>query len=79
MTGRQFAGALAIGKLKKPQLCSGYCQTQQSQHGLTIRRCTRFAVQFISRSGNPALLLDLEPIILRATKPPYNVQIPTER
>jgi excinuclease UvrABC nuclease subunit len=37
------------------------------------------AVQFISHSGNPALLLELEAIILRATEPPYNVQIPTER
>jgi excinuclease UvrABC nuclease subunit len=39
----------------------------------------RIAVQFISHSGNPALLLELEAIILRATEPPYNVQIPTER
>jgi hypothetical protein len=31
------------------------------------------------RSRNPALLLELEAIILRATEPPYNVQIPTER
>jgi len=28
---------------------------------------------------NPALLLELEAIILRATEPPYNVQIPAER
>ncbi len=27
---------------------------------------------------NPALLLELEAIILRAAEPPYNVQIPTE-
>lgn len=39
----------------------------------------RIAVQFISHSGNPALLLELEAIILRSTEPPYNVQIPTER
>lgn len=39
----------------------------------------RIAVQFISHWGNPALLLELESIILRATEPPYNVQIPTER
>jgi hypothetical protein len=28
---------------------------------------------------NPALLLELEAIILRATEPPYNAQIPPER
>jgi excinuclease UvrABC nuclease subunit len=39
----------------------------------------RIAVQVISHSENPALLLELEAIILRATEPPYNVQIPAER
>jgi excinuclease UvrABC nuclease subunit len=39
----------------------------------------RMAVQVISHWGNPALLLELEAIILRATEPPYNAQIPTER
>ena len=39
----------------------------------------RIAVQFISYWGTPALLLELEAIILRATEPPYNAQIPTER
>lgn len=39
----------------------------------------RIVVQVISYWGNPALLLELEAIILRATEPPYNVQIPTER
>ncbi len=39
----------------------------------------RIAVQLISYWENPTLLLELEPIILRATEPPYNVQIPTER
>jgi excinuclease UvrABC nuclease subunit len=38
----------------------------------------RIAVQIISYWGNPALLLELEAILLRATEPPYNVQIPTE-
>ncbi len=38
----------------------------------------RIAVQTISHCQNPALLLELEAIILRATEPPYNVQIPTE-
>jgi excinuclease UvrABC nuclease subunit len=39
----------------------------------------RIAVQVISYWENPALLLELEAIILRATEPPYNVQIPAER
>jgi excinuclease UvrABC nuclease subunit len=38
----------------------------------------RIAVQIVSYWGNPALLLELEAIILRATEPPYNTQIPTE-
>jgi excinuclease UvrABC nuclease subunit len=39
----------------------------------------RIAMQYISYWENPALLLELESIILRATEPPYNVQIPAER
>ncbi|MEI6330013.1 MAG: GIY-YIG nuclease family protein [Pseudanabaena sp. ELA645] len=38
----------------------------------------RIALQIIPYSKNPALLLELEAIILRATEPPYNVQIPME-
>jgi excinuclease UvrABC nuclease subunit len=39
----------------------------------------RIAIQIVSHWRNPALLLELEAIILRATEPPYNVQIPNER
>lgn len=39
----------------------------------------RIAFQTIPHWRNPALLLELEAIILRATEPPYNAQIPTER
>lgn len=39
----------------------------------------RIAWQEISYWENPGLLLELEAIILRATEPPYNVQIPTQR
>ncbi len=38
----------------------------------------RIAVEIIPYSRNPELLLELEAIILRATEPPYNVQIPME-
>ena len=36
-------------------------------------------VQPIPYWQNPALLLELEAIILRATEPPYNVKIPPEQ
>jgi excinuclease UvrABC nuclease subunit len=39
----------------------------------------RIAVEELDRWGNPALLLELEAILLRATEPPYNVKIPMER
>ena len=39
----------------------------------------RLVVQTLSYWQNPALLLELERIILRATEPPYNVKIPTEQ
>jgi excinuclease UvrABC nuclease subunit len=39
----------------------------------------RIAFEILSHWQNPALLLELEAIILRATEPPYNVQIPGER
>ena len=38
----------------------------------------RIAIQIVSHWRNPALLLELEAIILRSTEPPYNVQIPSE-
>jgi excinuclease UvrABC nuclease subunit len=38
----------------------------------------RIAIQLILHWESPALLLELEAIILRATEPPYNVQILTE-
>ncbi|MGK7873467.1 MAG: GIY-YIG nuclease family protein [Xenococcaceae cyanobacterium] len=39
----------------------------------------RLAIRPLSAWRNPALLLELEAIILRATEPPYNVKIPPER
>jgi len=39
----------------------------------------RIALQTVPHWQNPALLLELEAMILRATEPPYNVQIPAER
>ena len=39
----------------------------------------RIAICPLSAWKTPELLLELEAIILRATEPPYNVQIPPER
>jgi excinuclease UvrABC nuclease subunit len=38
----------------------------------------RLAIRPLLAWNNPALLLELEAIILRATEPPYNVKIPPE-
>lgn len=38
----------------------------------------RIAIHPLSAWSNPGLLLELEAVILRATEPPYNVQIPLE-
>lgn len=38
----------------------------------------RIVVVALSRWGNPTLLSEVEALILRATEPPYNVQIPME-
>lgn len=39
----------------------------------------RIMIQTLDQWGNPALLLEMEAILLRATEPPYNVKIPMER
>jgi excinuclease UvrABC nuclease subunit len=39
----------------------------------------RIAIQTLSAWEDPALLLELEAIMLRATEPPYNVLIPMEK
>lgn len=39
-------------------------------------RDVRIAIYLLSPWETPALLLELETVILRATEPPYNVQIP---
>ncbi len=38
----------------------------------------RIAIAPLERWGNPALLSELEAILLRAAEPPYNVKIPRE-
>ena len=43
-----------------------------------IQQDVRIAVSLLSAWSNPALLLELEAIILRAAEPPYNAQIPSE-
>ncbi|WP_448570225.1 GIY-YIG nuclease family protein [Trichothermofontia sp.] len=38
----------------------------------------RIAIVVLERWGNPALLSELEQMLLRSTEPPYNVKIPRE-
>lgn len=38
----------------------------------------RIAIAVLERWGNPALLSELEAMLLRAAEPPYNVKIPRE-
>jgi GIY-YIG catalytic domain len=38
----------------------------------------RIAIAALGRWGNPALLSELEAMLLRAAEPPYNVKIPRE-
>jgi excinuclease UvrABC nuclease subunit len=42
-------------------------------------RDVRLALYILSHWKNPALLLELEAIVLRSTEPPYNAIIPPER
>lgn len=39
----------------------------------------RIAIETLGQWGNPALLSEVEALLLRATEPPYNVRIPMER
>lgn len=73
-------GLLYIGKTKSLQGCfsNGHKALFWAWLDRHDDEDLRIAVQVISYWKNPALLLELEAIILRATEPPYNVQIPTE-
>jgi len=74
-------GSLYIGKTKslKGRFSGGHKAFLWAWLDKYNDEDVRIAAQFISYWKNPALLLELEAIILRATEPPYNVQIPTER
>ena len=66
-------------------MTSAHASTEDTKpllgHGLTfiILPDVRIAIAALERWGNPALLSELEAILLRATEPPYNVKIPMER
>jgi len=74
-------GLLYIGKTKslRGRFSSGHKAFLWAWLDKYSDEDVRLVVQVISYWENPALLLELEAIILRATEPPYNVQIPTER
>jgi len=75
------AGLLYIGKTKslRGRFSSGHKAFLWAWLDKYGDEDVRIAVQPISYWKTPALLLELEAIILRATEPPYNVQIPPER
>lgn len=77
----QTDGLLYIGKTKslRSRFSSGHKAFLWAWLDKYEDEAVRIAVQVISHWGNPALLLELEAIILRATEPPYNAQIPPER
>ncbi|MEH2064286.1 MAG: GIY-YIG nuclease family protein [Nostoc sp.] len=74
-------GLLYIGKTKslRGRFSGGYKAFLWAWLDKYNDEDVRIAVQLISHWENPTLLLELEAIILRATEPPYNVQIPTQR
>ena len=74
-------GLLYVGKTKslRGRFCGGHKAFLWAWLDKYNDEDIRIAVQIIAHWGNPALLLELEAIILRATEPPYNVQIPAER
>ncbi|MEG3896732.1 MULTISPECIES: GIY-YIG nuclease family protein [unclassified Microcoleus] len=78
--GHRTDGLLYIGKTKslRGRFSGGHKAFLWAWLDKYSDQDIRIAVQTISHWQNPALLLELEAIILRAAEPPYNVQIPTE-
>jgi excinuclease UvrABC nuclease subunit len=76
----RYQGLLYIGKTKslRGRFKGGHKAFLWAWLDQYTSEDVRIAVQTIPYSKNPALLLELEAIILRATEPPYNVQIPME-
>ncbi|NMF58530.1 GIY-YIG nuclease family protein [Pseudanabaena yagii] len=76
----KYEGLLYIGKTKslRSRFKGGHKAFLWAWLDKYNDKDVRIAVQIIPYSRNPALLLELEAIILRATEPPYNVQIPME-
>nr|WP_242018181.1 GIY-YIG nuclease family protein [Synechocystis sp. FACHB-383] len=76
----KFQGLLYIGKTKslRGRFKGGHKAFLWAWLDQYKSEDVRIAVQKIPYSKNPKLLLELEAIILRATEPPYNVQIPME-
>ena len=73
----RFQGLLYIGKTKnlRSRFKGGHKAFLWAWLDQYNSEDVRIAMQTIPYSKNPALLLELEAIILRATEPPYNVQI----
>ncbi|HAA26429.1 MAG TPA: excinuclease ABC subunit C [Cyanobacteria bacterium UBA8553] len=74
-------GLLYIGKTKslRGRFSSGHKAFLWAWLDRYSDENVRIAIHLLSPWETPALLLELETIILRATEPPYNVQIPPEQ
>lgn len=79
--GHRTDGLLYIGKTKnlRSRFSGGHKAFLWAWLDKYNDRDIRIALQPLPYWQSPALLLELEAIILRATEPPYNVQIPPER
>jgi excinuclease UvrABC nuclease subunit len=75
------AGLLYIGKTKslRGRFSGGHKAFLWAWLDQYSDQDIRIAIYLLPPWKTPALLLELEAIILRATEPPYNVQIPSER
>ncbi len=74
------AGLLYIGKTKnlRGRFTNGHKAFLWAWLDKYYEEDVRIATHTLSHWNSPTLLLELEAILLRATEPPYNVQIPME-
>jgi hypothetical protein len=77
----KVAGLLYIGKTKslRSRFSGGHKAFLWAWLDKYGDEDVRIAIELIAYWENRALLSELEAIILRASEPPYNVQIPSER
>jgi excinuclease UvrABC nuclease subunit len=76
----RIQGVLYIGKTNNlaTRFNGGHKAFLWAWLDLYLTADVRIIFYILDRWGNPALLSEVEAAILRATEPPYNVQIPME-